>query len=112
MSSRTGRHCKFCINKKWSGTSRFASANSLRGVEQSRRDDLESLCYILLLIMRGSLPWDNIFGYSENDDILLIYKIKKFMKPELLFSNLPKEASEFFKYCKNLDFEQKPDYNY
>ena len=29
MSSRTGKHAKFSINKKWSGTSRFASANSL-----------------------------------------------------------------------------------
>ena len=112
MSSRTGRHVKFAINKKWSGTSRFASANSLRGVIQSRRDDLESLCYILLFIMKGNLPWDNVFGYSENDDILLIYKIKKFMKPELLFLNLPKETAEFFRYCKGLDFEQKPDYNY
>ena len=112
MSSRTGRHLKFSINKKWSGTSRFASANTLRGVVQSRRDDLESLCYILLFIMKGGLPWDNIFGNSENEDILLIYKIKKFMKPELLFLNLPKETAEFFKYCKNLDFDKKPDYNY
>ena len=112
MSSRTGKHVKFAINKKWSGTSRFASANSLRGVVQSRRDDLESLCYILLLIMKGNLPWDNVFGYSENEDILLIYKIKKYMKPELLFLNLPKEIIDFFKYCKNLDFEQKPDYAY
>lgn len=112
MSSRTGKHVKFAINKKWSGTSRFASANSLRGVVQSRRDDLESLCYILLFIMKGNLPWDNVFGYNENEDILLIYKIKKFMKPELLFLNLQKEIIEFFKYCKNLDFEQKPDYAY
>ena len=112
MSSRTGKHVKFSINKKWSGTSRFASAKSLRGVVQSRRDDLESLCYILLFIMKGNLPWDNVFGYSENDDILLIYKIKKFMSPDLLFFNLPKETSEFFKYCKKLDFDKKPDYNY
>ena len=112
MSSRTGKHVKFAINKKWSGTSRFASANSLRGVVQSRRDDLESLCYILLFIMKGNLPWDNVFGHNENEDILLIYKIKKYMKPELLFLNLPKEIIDFFKYCKNLDFEQKPDYAY
>jgi len=112
MSSRTGKHVKFAINKKWSGTSRFASANSLRGVVQSRRDDLESLCYILLFIMKGNLPWDNVFGNNENEDILLIYKIKKYMKPDLLFLNLPKEIIDFFKYCKNLDFEQKPDYAY
>ena len=112
MSSRTGKHVKFSINKKWSGTSRFASANSLRGVAQSRRDDLESLCYVLLFLMKGSLPWDNVFGYTENDDILLIYKIKKYMKPDLLFLNLPLETVDFFKYCKKLDFEQKPDYSY
>ena len=112
MSSRTGKHAKFAINKKWSGTSRFASANSLRGVVQSRRDDLESLCYVLLFFMKGNLPWDNVFGCNENEDILLIYKIKKYMKPELLFLNLPQEAIDFFKYCKKLDFQQKPDYNY
>ena len=112
MSSRTGKHVKFFINKKWSGTSRFASANSLRGVVQSRRDDLESLCYILLYFMKGSLPWDNVYGQNENEDIKLIYKIKKFMQPEYLFYKLPTETVEFFKYCKKLDFEQKPDYNY
>ena len=112
MSSRTGKHAKFCINKKWSGTSRFASANSLRGVVQSRRDDLESLCYLLLYLMKGSLPWDNVYGKNENEEILLIYKIKKFMKPELLFMNLPKQTTEFFKYCKKLEYEQKPDYSY
>ena len=112
MSSRTGKHAKFCINKKWSGTSRFASANSLRGVAQSRRDDLESLCYLLLYLMKGNLPWDNVYGKNENEEILLIYKIKKFMKPELLFMNLPKETAEFFTYCKKLEYEQKPDYTY
>ena len=112
MSSRTGKHAKFCINKKWSGTSRFASANSLRGVVQSRRDDLESLCYLLLYLMKGSLPWDNVYGGNENEEILLIYKIKKYMKPEILFLNLPKETVEFFKYCKKLEYEQQPDYNY
>ena len=62
--------------------------------------------------MKGNLPWDNVYGLNENEDILLIYKIKKYMKPELLFMNLPKETAEFFKYCKKLEFEQKPDYDY
>jgi serine/threonine protein kinase len=112
MSSRTGKHVNFRINKKWSGTSRFASANSLRGVIQSRRDDLESLCYVLLYLMKGVLPWDKIFGKTLSQDLLLIYRLKKYMKPEVLFSNLPKETKELFVYCKKLDFEIKPDYNY
>ena len=116
MSSRTGKHVKFIINKKWSGKSRFSSANPLRGLVQNIRDDLESLCYLLLFIRKGNLPWNYVFGNTGNEELLLIllliYKIKRFMKPDLLFFNLLKEDVEFFKYCKNLDFEQKPDYNY
>ena len=56
MSSRTGKHAKFLINKKWSGTSRFSSVNPLRGLVQNIRDDLESLCYLLLFIWKGNLP--------------------------------------------------------
>ena len=112
MSSRTGKHVKFKINKKWSGTSRFASANSLRGVIQSRRDDLESFCYVLLYLLKGSLPWDKVFGKTMTQDLLIIYRLKKFMKAEVLFSDLPKETEELFTYCRKLDFEQKPNYNY
>ena len=112
MSHRTGKHVKFEIHKKWSGTSRFASANSLRGVAQSRRDDLESFCYILLYLMKGSLPWDKVLGHSINKDLLFIYRLKKFMSPNVLFKDLPKETKELYIYCKKLDFQQKPDYNY
>ena len=111
MSTRTGKHAKFAIKKKWSGTLRFASENTLRGVVQSRRDDLESLCYLLVYFMKGNLPWDNACR-CQNEDIKLIYKMKKFIQPELLCNNLPQEICEFTKYCKKLNFEQKPDYNY
>ena len=89
-SRKTGKHVKYTINKKWSGTSRFASANTLRGVEPSRRDDLESFCYLLLYLMKGSLPWDYINEESEINEILLIYKMKQYMTPEMLFCDLPK----------------------
>ena len=111
-SRKTGKHVKFSINKKWSGTSRFASANTLRGVEPSRRDDLESLCYLLLYLMKGSLPWDNINEESEINEILIIYKMKQYMTPEMLFKDLPLQMINFYKYCKNLEFEQKPNYKY
>jgi hypothetical protein len=62
--------------------------------------------------MKGALPWDKIFGKTLSQDLLLIYRLKKYMKPEVLFSNLPKETEELFVYCKKLDFEIKPDYNY
>ena len=111
-SRKTGKHVKYTINKKWSGTSRFASANTLRGVEPSRRDDLESFCYLLLYLMKGSLPWDQINEESEINEILIIYKMKQYMTPEMLFRDLPLQMIQFYKYCKNLEFEQKPDYNF
>ena len=111
-SRKTGKHVKYTINKKWSGTSRFASANTLRGVEPSRRDDLESFCYLLLYLMKGSLPWDYINEESEINEILLIYKMKQYMTPEMLFYDLPKQMANFYRYCKNLDFDEKPNYKY
>ena len=111
-SRKTGKHVKYTINKKWSGTSRFASANTLRGVEPSRRDDLESFCYLLLYLMKGSLPWDYINEESEINEILIIYKMKQYISPEKLFKDLPLQMITFYKYCKNLEFEQKPNYKY
>ena len=111
-SEKNGKHVKFCTNKKWSGTSRFASANTLRGIEPSRRDDLESFCYLMLLLMKGKLPWDKLNEKNEFNEILMIYKMKQYMKAEIMFKNLPPEMSIIYKYCKSLDFEQNPDYNY
>ena len=111
-STKTGKHVKYCINKKWSGTSRFASANTLRGIEPTRRDDMESFCYLLLYLMKGALPWDKIQETSEINEILTIYKMKQYMPADEMFKELPSQMSDFYTYCKNLNFEEKPNYDY
>ena len=111
-SKKTGKHVKYCINKKWSGTSRFASANTLRGIEPSRRDDMESFCYLLLYLMKGSLPWDKLNENSEINEILMIYQMKQYMPANIMFKELPFQMIDFYKYCKNLNFEQRPNYSY
>ena len=111
-SSTTGKHIRFGFTGKLTGTVRFASANALRGGEQSRRDDLESIGYMIIYFMRGKLPWQGVTGNKKMERYLKIYKMKKNVAPEDLCKSLPKQMTEFMRYVKQLEFEQEPDYNF
>jgi serine/threonine protein kinase len=54
---KTGNHIPYKNNKHFAGTPSFASVYTHLGCEQSRRDDLESLAYILIYLGTGTLPW-------------------------------------------------------
>ena len=111
-SDKTGKHLKFGFTGKLTGTVRFASANALRGGEQSRRDDMESIAYMIIFFMRGKLPWQGVQGTKKMERYLKIYKMKKNVTPEDLCKSLPPQMVSFMKYVKQLEFEQEPDYNY
>ena len=113
-SSRTGKHIKFINTNKISGSLRYISINGNKGYEQSRRDDLECLGYTLIELSKKNLPWSKI----ETEEIEFKKKFAKILElkcsisPEELSSGLPNQFAEYIKYCKNLEFEQEPDYNY
>ena len=111
-SSQTGNHIKFVDVKKFTGTILYSSINALKLKEQSRRDDLESIGYMLIFLMKGYLPWMGIKVTNQKESYLKLSKMKKDTKLEKLCENLPMEFMEYMKYVRNLEFEGNPDYNY
>ena len=112
-SSRTNKHVQFQLTKKFTGTARYASINAVRGVEQSRRDDLEAIGYMLLFFFnRGKLPWQGVSCKAKAEKYIKIYTMKKNLNFEQFCKNMPKEIVTYVKYCRELEFEQKPDYEY
>lgn len=93
------------------GTARYASINALKGNEQSRRDDLESIGYLLLYMYNGSLPWMNITTEDRHLKYHRILKMKEALKLDQLFG-VPEQLTAYFNYVKSLEFESTPDYEY
>jgi serine/threonine protein kinase len=111
-SSRTHQHIKFTVNKKLTGTARYASINALKGCEQSRRDDLEAIGYVLMYFLRGSLPWQGLHVHKGEDRYKKILQKKKSTSAEELCKGFPKEFVDYINYTRNLEFEADPDYKY
>ncbi len=98
-------------NHKLTGTSRYASINAMKGLQQSCRDDLESLGYMLYFFLRGNLPWMGIKEKNKDDLDKKILEKKVETVNEILGQDLPIQFCEFLAYAKNLKYEDDPDYN-
>ena len=111
-SSRTHQHIKFNVNKKLTGTARYASINALKGCEQSRRDDLEAIGYVLMYFLRGSLPWQGLHVHKGEDRYKKILAKKRSTSAEELCLGFPNEFVEYINYTRNMEFEADPDYKF
>ena len=95
---QNGKHIPFDNSKKsLTGTARYASIYSHLGIEQSRRDDLESLAYSLIYFSKGSLPWMGIKAQNKNEKYNKILEKKINTSINLLCNQLPNEFLSIYK---------------
>ena len=109
---RNGRHIPYIEGKNLTGTARYASINTHLGIEQSRRDDMESLGFVLMYFLRGSLPWQGLKAATKKQKYQRILERKQATHPEQLCRGYPNEFRDFFAHCSSLGFEDRPDYRY
>ncbi|CAM9185412.1 unnamed protein product [Lampetra fluviatilis] len=114
--SRTRQHIPYREDKNLTGTARYASINAHLGIEQSRRDDMESLGYVLMYFNRTSLPWQGLKAATKKQKYEKISE-KKMSTPmstpvEVLCKGYPAEFAMYLNYCRGLRFEETPDYMY
>ena len=111
MNPHTKQHIPYKENRNLTGTPRYASINAHRGIEQSRRDDLESLGYVVVYLLKGSLPWKSVTGANRELKNQRILHIKECINIKVLCEGLPLCMIEYFNIVKTLQFEDTPDYN-
>lgn len=111
-SSTSLNHYPMTNKKKLTGTARYASINALNGFEQSRRDDLEAVGYVLMYFLRGALPWQGLPVKNKEDRYVKIMEKKRDTTAQELCFGFPKEFEAYVTYTRNLAYEQDPDYQY
>jgi serine/threonine protein kinase len=108
-----GTHIPMVGGKAMTGTARYCATNAHLGLELSRRDDLESIGFVLLYLLQGQLPWQGINIQDSNEKTKKIGEMKKEMSAEELTADIDcKFFFEFLQYAKKLGFDQTPDYEW
>ncbi|EDW39205.1 GL13966 [Drosophila persimilis] len=104
--ARSVKHILYRENKNLTGTARYASINTHLGIEQSRRDDLESLGYVLMYFNLGALPLRRPTSA----------RVRAHLGEEALhldsgaLKGFPSEFVNYLNFCRQMHFDQRPDY--
>ena len=112
IDNKNDMHIPFKNDRSITGTIRYISINTHKGFEQSRRDDIESACYITIYFLNGQLNWDGIKCKTKDEKIQKIMEKKEEFKNNKEYRKLPLALSQIFQYVYNLGFEDNPNYEY
>ncbi|KAG1888802.1 kinase-like domain-containing protein [Suillus subluteus] len=109
-NTKTSDHVPFCHGRSLSGTPAFTSINNHLGVEPGRRDDLESLTYMLIYFLCGSLPWLTSDDEKLSSSTILEYKAHATIAE--ICHDIPVEFVNILIYTRSLAFAEDPDYEH
>jgi len=110
-SSKTLTHYPYIKKKKLTGTARYASIHAMEEMEQSRRDDLEAVGYVIMYFIRGNLPWQGLKLKSNEDRYKKILEKKKEVSTLELCMDCPRVFFEYVNYTKKLGYTEQPRYD-
>ncbi|ODM93064.1 Casein kinase I isoform beta [Orchesella cincta] len=108
----TGVHIDLTKGIPMGGTPLFAPLSAHLGFGQSRKDDLESVGYLLVYLINGTLPWGRIKAAKRAEVFQRVKQLKLTTSVEKLCKGLPSAFKQYFWYCQALRFEDNPDYNH
>lgn len=103
-------HCQMKQKLSLTGTARYASINAHKGVEQSRRDDLEAIGHMFLYFLRGALPWSGLDAKTQEEKYRKICEKKEQTKLSDLCQGFPSQFEEYLTTVRNLGFTERPEY--
>jgi serine/threonine protein kinase len=109
-SSKTGKHVLPKYTGRFNGTLLYASQYAVRGKEASRRDDIISLGYMLIYLIKRRLPWKKDFKSLTKQQYREMLQSKESNGNGELFREIPQEFIDYVEYAKKLKFEEEPDY--
>jgi serine/threonine protein kinase len=104
------KHIPYSEGHSLCGTARYASVNNHLGIEQTRRDDLESLLYVCVHFLKGKLPWQGLKADSAEKKYALIKDSKAALSPDELCRGLPRLYPEWLKKARLMRFDEAPSY--
>lgn len=107
---KNGKHVLEEFRDKFNGSLRFSSRAANSKLTLCRRDDLESLLYSVIFLVKGDLPWmkitaNNMIGANEE-----FFSLKSNSREELL-SGMPEAFTTAMNYIDSLKFFSNPDYD-